>query len=511
MADASAVLKGVSHTWPTTGVQVCRNASLHLIPGTVHALVGENGAGKTTLGHILAGVLRPDSGRLLMGFGDFNLAKRNSGILPGVGLVRQRSVWPPNLSAWEAAVLGRSERPRRRIEAVNLFQRTAEQWNLSGVDPHARAADMDAAGRQRAELTAALMFKPSVLILDEPASAWEEGRADEFFSLLETLKKSGHAVLLITHRLRDVFRIADSVTVMRQGFVVGTHEIDSVKLETISEEIFGNWNPYEHQRDTTKTDSGSQRTNQTIEPPRLSLDGVELEDSGRKVLTDITFSLNSGEILGITGLKEEGLGVLEDVVSGNVKPDSGRMMLDGQLVSSDPISMRKKGLRYVPSDKTGRGASLESTLAENLILLESRRLSRRGLLPPSSIHRWTENRRREGDIEGNTGQTLKELSGGNIQKVILQRELTQDARLIVVADPTWGLDEKSRQRIHGQLRSAAEKGAAILLLASDLDEAMELSDRMAVLSGGRLSELLNTPSWEREAAVRLIADNQETV
>lgn len=499
MNEFPASLRGINHTWPRSGTVACRDVSLDLQPGCIHALVGENGAGKTTLGHILSGVREPDSGILNLGAGDINLADRRGGLFDEVGLIRQRSIWPGVLTVREAAILGRKAGLRSVRGQKKLFMETAAQWGLDDIDPGTSVTGMGAAALQRAEMVAALMFNPRLLVLDEPASAWEEGRGEEFFRLLRKLKESGRSLLLITHRLEDVFQIADQVTVMRHGSVTGTWATAETDYSSITREMFG-----EEGMNTRLPKRESLSENPADPDLLLEADKIGLTVSGRTELAEVSFRLRQGEILGIAGLKEEGLSFLEDVVSGNRRLSTGNLRVGSKSVNSGAPAMRRAGLHYVPSDKTGRGASLGSTMSENMIVLESGRLAKRGWLGPRRIRIWTELRRNAGGISGEPDQKLDELSGGNIQKVILQREINKDAKLLLVADPTWGLDELSKQQVHRKLMESRNAGAAVLLLASDLDEALHLSDRVGIINGGRLSEIRPAGEWNRNDAAKMI-------
>jgi len=500
MISLAASLRDVNHHWISSGVTACRDVSLDLHTGSLHALVGENGAGKTTLGLILAGVLKPDSGLLHFGSNEVRLNERPKGIIQDIALIRQRNIWPPVLTVREAAVLGQRERPRKIREQLDAFNRTADDWELTGINPGNRISGMDAASLQRAEMIAALMFNPKVLILDEPSSAWEEGRADEFFHLMNRLKDAGKAVLLITHRLEDVFSIADRVTVMRHGLVTGSWKTEDTDYSVITREMFGDQPGFR-----TSSRKKSVFPGEYSGEPRIQAHEITVVDAGKKVLEDITFQLHPGEILGVTGLREEGLSTLEDVMTGNRRVDTGKLFLDSKPWPPTASGLRKAGLHYVPSDKTGRGSSLSSTLTENMIILETQNLSRSGWFLQGRIREWIDESRIEGGISGKPDQKLGELSGGNIQKVILQRELNENTRLLIIADPAWGLDERSRHLVYERIRDVRNRGAAILLLASDLDEVLELSDRMGVLSAGRLSEIKPPASWIRTDAARMIA------
>ncbi len=532
MAEFLARLRDVGHTWPSSGTRACRDVSLNLSAGSVHALVGENGAGKTTLGHILAGVTRPDSGRLFFREKEIDLEARTKGrmgLIDGIGLVRQRSIWPKSLELWEAAVLGREKIFVGRSKWTERFTAVIEEWNLGELNPRQSVSRTDAAALQRAQMAAALMFHPEILILDEPASAWEEGRSEEFFDLIDRLKTDGKAVLLVTHRIEDVLRTADEVTVLRHGKAVLNAPVAHLSRNEVMRAMFGDSagtvtkesagsKPYRLQAkagsaaDTAEISESAKKETPikaAASPPTLSLRDLSLNIAGREVLKKISFDLNPGEILAVTGIHEGGMDRLEEVITGELAPTSGELTINGKTFGKQSpagiSNLRKEGLRYVPSDTFGKGASPSSTMAENMMVLESRTLAVHGLLQPDRIRDWTEERRRSGNIAGKPDQKLEELSGGNIQKVILQRELRSGSRLVVLADPTRGLDEISRRNIHGRIRELSRTGSAVLLLTSDLDEALELSGRMAVLSGGRLSSVFSTASWNRLDAAHLIA------
>ncbi|MCK5735032.1 MAG: ATP-binding cassette domain-containing protein, partial [Spirochaetaceae bacterium] len=337
MDEVAVSLKGINHRWPSNGVTACRNVSLDLHTGCLHALVGENGAGKTTLGLILSGVLKPDSGTVQLKSGNIDLKEKTRGLIPGIGLIRQRSIWPPVLSLKEAAVVGRSGEQ-------SSFSKTAEKWNLNGINPDTRVSAMDAAGLQRAEMIAALMFNPEILILDEPSSAWEEGRGNEFYQLMKQLKGAGRTVMLITHRLDDVFSIADQVTVMRHGHVTGTWNVKDIDYSMLTREMFG-----EEESSDMPLIKKVLTPSPKVLQARIEAYRVGVSISGQKVLDGLSFKLHPGEILGITGLREEGLSYLEDVISGNLKIDTGSLILDSRPIPQGAPGMRKAGLHYVPS------------------------------------------------------------------------------------------------------------------------------------------------------------------
>jgi|GEM_PF-753523 len=498
-AKLSAALRGANFTWKTSGVRAACNLWLNLDGGRIHAVVGENGAGKTTLGHIFAGVLRPDSGVLQIGQRQHSLHRRRGGLLQDIGLVRQHCIWPPDFRIREMAFLGR--KPRGPRAQSREFSQAAERWGFGDINPEERVGGMDASGLQRAQMAAALMMETRFLVLDEPSSAWEEGRKAEFFALLNLLRSEGRAILLITHRIDDVFRIADVVTALKGGRIAGAWNVGEISREGLTSAMFGG---NRLMRPGSKIDSGLPGKTQSGEEeshtlrgpvkPVLEVRNLSFEDS-RRQLKKVNFKIFPGEILAITGLRGEGISCLEDAVTGNIESFSGELLMDAKPCRGN---LRRKGLRYVPSNKLERGSSLNSTLAENIMALEPAKFSKRGWLSPVRLSRLAEIRGLGWGALGKMDQKLGELSGGNIQRAILEREIGTDARLYVLADPVWGLDELGKERVHARMEEIRNKGAAVLLLASDIDEALGIANRIGVIYGGQLREIRNTEDWKRE-------------
>jgi len=502
MTELSAVLRRADFTWKTSGVKAARNLWLNLDGGRIHAVAGENGAGKTTLGHIIAGVLQPDSGFLQIGKIQYDLSKHRHGLFQSLGLVRQHCIWPPGFRIHEAAFLGRKPRsPRARKRE---FSRIAERWGFGDIDPEERVGRMDVFRLQRAQMAAALMIGTRFLVLDEPSSAWEEGNEAEFFALLNLLRTEGRAILLITHKIDDVFRIADVVTVLKEGRIVGTWNIGEIDKKGLTSAMFGGDRFTQlgltiDSRFRRKAQSENAHLPKSAVKPVLEVRNFGFENSHRK-LRSVSFKIFPGEILAITGLRGEGISCLEDALTGNIESVSGELLMDGRPCRG---SLRRRGLRYVPSNKLERGSSLDSTLAENIMALEAAKFAKLGWLSPARLNKLAEIRRLGWKVLGKVNQKLGELSGGNIQRAILEREIGMDARLYILADPVWGLDELSRKMVHAQMEKIRDRGAAILLLASDIDEALEIANRIGVIYGGQLHEIRNY--WSRRELQKAIA------
>ena len=504
MTEISAVLKGANFTWKTSGVKAAHDLWLNLDGRRIHAIVGENGAGKTTLGHIVAGVLRPDSGILQIGEKHYNLSKHRRGLFRKFGLIRQHCIWPADFRIREAAFLGR--KPHDLKTQRRKFSQVAERWGFGDINPEERVGEMDAASLQRAQMVVALIMEAKILVLDEPSSAWEEGREAEFFGLLNLLRAEGRAILLITHRIDDVFEITDVVTVLKEGRIVGTWNVGEINKKKLTSAMFKGSVGSDSSIDTKRVicEEAQPDDNQTRADgisPLLEARGLGFEGSGQKQLKSVSFKIFPGEILAITGLREEGLSCLEDMLTGNIEPTSGELLIDSKPCRGN---LRRKDLRYVPFNKLERGSSLDSTLAENIMALEFEELSEHGWLNPARLNKHAENRKPEWGALGRMDQKLSELSGGNIQRAILEREICTDAKLYVLADPTWGLDELSREKVHIRMERIRDRGAAILLLTSDLDEILRIANRIGVIYGGQLSKIRNAVNWNRHELQKTI-------
>lgn len=488
-------LRQASLTWPSSKTRACVDVSLNLHSGSIHALVGENGAGKTSLGHILAGVQIPDSGTLLLDGQCIELKKNKGKIIPGIGLVRQRSVWPPTLKLWEAIIIGCAKRENPRL-CIRRFKEVSKEWKIHNVDPLEKISKLNTATLQRAQLLAALSSSPRFLVLDEPFTVWKE---DENFSyVLKECKRREIGVLLITHHIEDVLKIADSVTVMRSGHVVISGAISEFNTHKLSSYMFGKSTP------PSKDVKSGELRNKPIpktdkDSPTLRFSCKSLRITASKRASQINFQIYGGEIFAITGIKEE-LIRLEQVISGEMAPIEGTIELEGYVLKKGFSSLRDVNVGYVPSDSIVRGASLHSSVAENMMILESARLSRSGWLHPKTVRQWALNRCQEGGIQGLPNQKMSELSGGNIQKLVLQREMNCKANFLLLVDPSLGLDEQSSHQALAKLRSLAHEGKGILILSSDMDEALRWADYMAILNEGSLSTKKSVRDWDKHEA-----------
>lgn len=496
-AEPVLEVRDLSKTFPSTGTVALSGVSLSLSAGEIHAVVGENGAGKSTLARILAGLDRPDSGRILVRGREVRFRRPRDAERLGIGMVPQQSLLAPGLSVAENVVLGHEPRllgillDRRRA----YYETALASSNFSfPLDPGSRISRLSPPERREAEIVRALARGGDVLILDEPTSILTESEAETLYGLLKRLRDAGASVILISHRVREVLSAADRITILRNGSVVDTilpAETDDCDLAlrmASSASCFTADGPAE---------SGGQAV--------FRFHGANFRDSERVTLRDLDFAVRRGEIYGIAALAGNGLGALEDLACGERICDSGAVELLGRNLADWPRDeLRASALSYLPTDRDGRGLCLGATILENLAarIGSPGDWSRRGRAARrAEAFRLLE----DAGVRAPPDAPIDMLSGGNRQRVLCVRELGTFTPAVLAANPTQGLDPRAQEETWNRLRSRAREGAGILLLTSSVDELFSVADRVAVLYRGRLTELgIRTGSVTAEAVTRLL-------
>jgi general nucleoside transport system ATP-binding protein len=481
-------------------VQALDAVDLDLRPGEIHALLGENGAGKTTLMNLLYGMFEPDAGEISVKGQRVGFRSPHDAIAAGIGMVHQHFKLVPTLTVAENVMLGERGGPllrRREIAGVSArLRELAERYGLE-VDPGARVWQLSVGEQQRVEILRALYREARVLILDEPTATLTPPETARLFPKLRALASEGAAIVFITHHLEDVIDWADRITVLRRGERVGTLSPRGSSAEELARMMVG--------RDvrlmrvvageTSVTDlardSSPPEPTPAVAEPTLTVTGLNAEgDRGTPALRDVSFSVAPGEILAIAGVEGNGQPELEEMLFGLRVPESGSVSLEGREVTvSGPAERMRLGLGLVPSDRYRRGVIRELSVAENLTL------DRLGAAPFGS--EWRLDRRAVAEhaselIErfsiqvSSPSQPAGTLSGGNAQRLVLARTLSRELRCLVAAQPTRGLDVGAIEFVWEQLAAARDRGVAILLISTDLDEVMSMADRCCVIYRGRL-------------------------
>ncbi len=476
--DLAVELEGITKRFP--GVVANKDIGFPVRRGTVHAIVGENGAGKSTLMKILYGVQRPDEGTIKVNGQVVNLHSPSDAIRAGIGMVFQHFMLADNLTVLENVVLGAEKMHGIGPGARQEIQRISDAYGLD-VHPDALVADLGVGARQRVEILKVLYRGAKILILDEPTAVLVPQEVDELFDNLRELKKEGLTVLFISHKLDEVLRVADSITVIRRGTTIDTVDPKSVNARQLAELMVGSELPSPSTEESTVTERVLLRVED------LSLQGPE----GRPLLDHISFTIHAGEVLGIAGVEGNGQAELVEVIMGMREPTSGQVFLgDTDISSWDVREIREAGVAYIPEDRHRHGLLLEAPLWENRMLgHQTEEPNVRGfLVNAAGAKADTERIVREYDVRTpSIFVTAGSLSGGNQQKLIVGREMSHDPKVLVAAHPTRGVDVGAQASIWDLMRQARSKGLAVLLISADLEELIGLSDTIRVILRGGLS------------------------
>jgi len=440
--------------------------------GEVHALVGENGAGKSTVVNLMAGAHALDAGAVLIDGEATGPLDRRRALALGVGVVHQHPSFVDTMTVAENVELGGSARrwrtdlPSARAAVSNWSERTG-----LAVNSDARVGSLSIGERQRAEIVAALAWGATYLVLDEPTAVLSPFEADGLLDVVEQLAADGLAVVLVTHKLREVERSADRVTVMRAGRVVGRHERGGFTRWTLAHDMVGEGAGSLEVPQPSRVEGGRER---------LRLEGVR---AGR--LRHVDLSVAGGEIVGIAGVAGNGQRELADVATGLLQPDAGRVHVDGVDVTGDAAAAVRGGVAVVPDDRDGDALALGLPVWANVVAKRRRGIGGWRGLDREAIAEWTEAViARLGVRPARRDLRAGALSGGNRQRLVIGRELAGDVSAVVVSEPTRGLDPASSAAVLRALVAAADGGAAVLVIASDLDELLAIATRVVVLADG---------------------------
>ena len=465
-------------------VQANRGASIEVRSGEIHALVGENGAGKSTLMKILSGMLAPDAGTIEVGGRDVTGWTTAQAISAGVGMVHQHFMLVPTLTVAENVVLGRepvSVGTFDKARAIREVEALSEQSGLR-VSADRLVADLSVGEAQRVEILKTLYRGARVLLLDEPTAVLSPPEVLELWNVLRRVRDGGATIILITHKLDEVMAVSERITVMRQGETVERLATRETTPEGIAKAMVGRDVALMVARESAPTSTASNAPG--LEVRDLVVRGARIA----RAVDGVSFRVAPGEILGIAGVEGNGQTELLDALAGLRTATSGSIKIgDVELTALDVRARGDAGLSHIPEDRHRRGLLLEYSVAENLILGQQHHFTRRGALDRAVIGENARSRIAEYDIRpADPGLPARALSGGNQQKVVIAREMGRAFSVLLAAQPTRGVDVGAIEFIHAQLRRARDEGKAILLVSAELREVLALSDRIAVMYGGRL-------------------------
>jgi ABC-type uncharacterized transport system ATPase subunit len=483
MSELAIELKGIDKSFGP--VHANKNIDLKVKKGTIHGIIGENGAGKSTLMSILYGFYQADKGEIHIGGKHAQIKDPSAAIASGIGMVHQHFMLVENFTVLENVMLGAEDSPilnKGIAKARKELKRLEDEYEME-VDPDATIEELPVGIQQRVEILKALFRGAEILILDEPTGVLTPAEADHLFRILKQLKDQGKTVILITHKLREIMAITDEVSVMRRGEIVATRETARTSVEELAELMVG-------RRVLLRVEKGEAKPAGV----KLAVRNLTVKDSrGVTMVDNVSFDVRAGEIVGIAGVAGNGQSELLEAISGMRRAVSGSVELNGSDTDAtghrDPAGLRKRGLAHVPEDRHHMGLVLKFEESENSILgyHDDPKYGRAGLLNVDAIRADAQAKIEQYDIRPpNPRLKTANFSGGNQQKIVLAREMERDPIVLIIGQPTRGVDVGAIEFIHRRIIEMRDAGKAILLVSVELDEIRSLADRILVMFAGRV-------------------------
>jgi len=464
------------------GIKANDNVTLQLKKGEIHALLGENGAGKSTLMSVLFGLYQPEEGIIKVRGEEVAIENPNDANDLGIGMVHQHFKLVHNFTVAENIVLGYEDTKYGFLEyrdAIKKIKSLSEQYKLK-VDVNSLISNISVGMQQRVEILKMLYRDAEILIFDEPTAVLTPQEIEELMHIMKDLAKEGKSIILITHKLNEIKQVADRCSVLRKGKYIGTVDVPFTTVDKMAEMMVGREVNFKVAKDAAKP------SDVVLEVDQLSVFNPHIN---KDVVKDVSFQVKKGEILCIAGIEGNGQTQLVEAITGLTESSQGRVLLNGQDISNLSIRDRNlAGVSHIPEDRHKHGLVLDYSLQENLILQSyfTEAFQKRGFLQFDKIHTHAENLIQSFDIRSGKGPetVARSMSGGNQQKAIVAREIDRDTELLIAVQPTRGLDVGAIEYIHKQLIAQRDAGKAVLLVSLELDEVMNVSDRIIVMYEG---------------------------
>ena len=487
-------LKNVTKTYP--GVVALDDVSLDIIEGEVHALVGENGAGKSTLIKTCTGAITPDKGTITIKGQEFTELTPKTSVEMGVGVIYQEFNLVDELSVAENIFLGRAIRKGIAIDRKAMEEEAAKifkQFDIK-IDPRALVGDLTVGYQQLVEIAKAISQKAKMLIMDEPSAPLTQTEVQALYAMVEKLKAAGVTIIYISHRMDEIFRLSDRITVLRDGKMIKTVNTADTNLDELVTLMVG------RELNETYPSRKDCITDEVL---------LKLENVSGPTVENISFELKKGEILGLAGLIGSGRTELAEIIFGYTRKTAGKIMIDGQ--ESDPRTPKDaiaSGASLVPEDRKKHGALLESSITENVSISVLERISKFFTVDTKEERRIADGYRDSIRIKTpNMEQKIKNLSGGNQQKVIIAKWLATKPKLVIFDEPTRGIDVGAKSEIYALVNSLVESGKGVLMISSELEEVMGMSDRIIVLHEGKVAGELERKDFSQEKIMGFASRN----
>jgi general nucleoside transport system ATP-binding protein len=496
-------MKGITKTFP--GVRANDDVNFSVKAGEIHVLLGENGAGKTTLMNVLYGMTEPDKGEIYVNGEQVRMSNPSVAIARGIGMVHQHFMLVPPFTVAENIILGRELRKGLLLDvrrAKKELSALSEKYGLK-IDPGAKVETLSVGMQQRVEILKILWRGAEILILDEPTAVLTPQEIIELGKIMRDLAHQGKTIILITHKLKEVMDLSDRVTIMRQGCVVETVDTKKTSIEELAEKMVG-------RKIQLTLEKNPMKRGATI----LQVDNLRVRDRGVEHIKGISFKVHAGEVLGIAGVGGNGQTELVYALLGLLPSKSGSIKLNGKEIRGRSTKhIINEGVSCIPEDRQRDGLILDFTLTENAILgSHTKKIFRTGpALNWRKAAKYARQIIEKYDVRTPSENVLAgALSGGNQQKMIVARELERTPHLLIAAQPTRGLDVGAIEFVHSQILEQRDKGCAVLLVSLELDEVMDLSDRISVIYDGNLVGTMNaTEATERMLGILMAGGSME--
>lgn len=504
MDNLAVSMQGITKIF--NGIKANDNVDFNLRSGSIHGLLGENGAGKTTLMNILYGLYQQEAGDIYINGSKQEISSPIKAISLGIGMVHQHFMLARPMTVVENIMLGRKSRRGILLdtkETAEELKVLADKYKMD-IDPYSKIWQLSVGEQQRVEILTAIYQGADILILDEPTAVLTPQEAEVLFDMLRQMREDGKSIILITHKLEEIISIVDEVTVLRDGKLIGSKVVDDhTTKEELTRMMVG--------RDVLFDFDKNKK-----EPGQVKLELKNLKasnDKGLTALDAVSFSVREGEVLGLAGVDGNGQKELCEVLTGLRKADGGEILFKGEaVVNKPPVFYIKKGIAHIPEDRHTTGLALNWSLKKNLVLKKFDRapFSKNGLLNQKAIDENWEKAQKEYQIKASSGDDLaRALSGGNQQKVILARELDDHPEVVIANQPTRGLDIGASEYVRQKILDARNEGAAVLLVSADLEEIFQLSDRIAVIYGGKIMGIVPAGTDTETIGMLMMGKKQE--
>jgi len=485
-------MRGITKRFP--GIIANDNINLVVKKGEIHALLGENGAGKSTLMNVLFGLYQPEEGEILINEKPVKITSPSVANDLGIGMVHQHFMLVEKFTVTENIVLGNEPKSGLQIDmqsAIKAVEKLSNQYGLK-VDPRAKIEDISVGMQQRVEILKTLYRGADILIFDEPTAVLTPQEIVELIEIMHNLVKEGKTIILITHKLKEIMAVCDTVTIIRRGKVIDSVGVKDTNPDDLAAKMVG-------REVNFRVDKKEANPKEVI----LSVENITaMGNRGVNALNSISLEVRSGEILGIAGVDGNGQSELIEVLTGLRKASSGRVLLKGQdITNKTPRVISESGLSHIPEDRHKHGLVLDFPMSENMVLETyfHPEFNKNGFLDYAAIDKHASKLIEEFDVRTPSIHTpARALSGGNQQKAIIAREVNKDPDLLIAAQPTRGLDVGAIEFIHRRLIEQRDKGKAVLLLSLELDEIINVSDRIAVIYEGQIVGIVDAKQTDEQ-------------